>query len=111
MAFGERLQALRRARGLTQEDLAADLVFENILRVDGVSSGVDYGEFAAVPVGFSVMAVSGRTGRRIDDGLSFTDEAVEEGAFSDVGASDDCYEAHDLVRSLLLLECKDSANP
>ena len=25
MAFGERLQALRRARGLTQEDLAAEL--------------------------------------------------------------------------------------
>ena len=57
------------------------------------------------------MAVTRGAGRRIDDGLSFTDEAVEEGAFSDVGTSDDCYEAHVLLRSLLLLECKDSANP
>ena len=37
MAFGERLQALRRARGLTQEDLAAEQkarsTYDNILRV------------------------------------------------------------------------------
>ena len=56
-----------------QEDLAADLVFENILRVDGVSSGADYGEFASVSVGFSVMAASGRFGRLRDVGLSLID--------------------------------------
>ena len=83
-----------------QQDLSADLVFEDILRVDGVAAGVDDREFAAVPVGFAVMAVAGGSGRGVDDGLTLTDQAVEEGAFSDVRTSDDCYEAHVLRCSL-----------
>ena len=52
-----------------QQDLTADFVFENILRIDGVPA-------------------------RVDDGLPFAHEAVEEGAFADVRTAHDCYKAH-----------------
>ena len=77
-----------------QQDLTADFVLENILRIDGVPARVDDGKLLAVPVGLAVMAVAGGSGRRVDDGLPFAHEAVEEGAFADVRTAHDCYKAH-----------------
>ena len=77
-----------------QQYLTADFVFENILRIDGVPARVDDGKLLAVPVGLAVMAVAGGSGRRVDDGLPFAHEAVEEGAFADVRTAHDCYKAH-----------------
>ena len=80
-----------------QQDLTADFVLENIFRVDGVPARVDYGKLLAVPVGLAVMTVAGGSGRRVDDGLPFAHEAVEEGAFADIRTAHDCYKAHILV--------------
>ena len=77
-----------------QQHLTADFVLEDVFGVDRVAARVDDRKFAAVPVGFAVMAVAGRAGGRIDDGFAFADQSVEEGRFAHVGASYDSYEAH-----------------
>ena len=85
-----------------QQHLTADFVLEDVLRVDGVSARVDHGEFLAVPVRFTVVAVTGGSGRRIDDRLPFAHETVEEGAFADVRTANDCYKAHISLFLILL---------
>ena len=77
-----------------QQHLAADFILENIVRIDRVAARVDHGKFAAVPVALAVVAVARGAGRRIDDGLAFAHEAVEEGALADVRTSYDCYQTH-----------------
>ncbi len=77
-----------------QHHLTADFVFEDVVGIDGVAARVDDGKLLAVPVGLAVMAVAGGSGRRVDDGLPFAHEAVEEGAFADVRTAHDCYKAH-----------------
>ena len=79
-----------------QQYLAADFVLEDIFRIDGVAARVYHGKFPAVPVGLTVMAVAGGSGRGIDDGLSLAYQTVEEGAFADIRTAHDCYETHTL---------------
>ena len=79
-----------------QQYLAADFVLEDIFRIDSVAARVYHGKFSAVPVGLTVMAVAGGSGRGIDDGLSLADQTVEEGAFADIRTAHDCYETHTL---------------
>ena len=77
-----------------QHHLPADVVFEDIVRIDRVSARVDHGKFLAVPIGFAVMAVARRAGRGVHDGLTLSHQTVEKGAFAHVGAADYRYQIH-----------------
>ncbi len=74
-----------------EHHLAADLVLEYIVRIDGVTAGVDDREFPTVPIRFSVVTVAGGSGRGVYDGFSLSHQPVEERTFTHVGATYDGY--------------------
>ena len=79
-----------------EHHLPADVVFENIVRIDRITARVDHGKLLAVPIGFAVMAVAGRAGRGVHDGLTLSHQTVEECAFAHVGATDYRYQTHNV---------------
>ena len=87
-----------------EHHLTADVVFENVVRIDRIAAGVDHRKFTSVPVGFTVMAVACRACRRIDDGFALSDQAVEQCAFAHVRASYDRYKTHNVILRLCLCE-------
>ncbi len=81
-----------------QGDLAADFLLELVVAAHNVAAGVDDGEVLAVPVGVAVLAVARYAGGGVDDGVAAFGEAVEEGGLAHIGASDDGYDVHFIVR-------------
>ena len=53
------------------------------------AAGIDAGERSAAPLREGVQPVAGHAGRVLDDREPLADQAVEEGALPDVGATDD----------------------
>ena len=74
-----------------QHHLTAYILFEEVVAVDGISTRVYYRELLSVPVGFAVVAVARGSGRGIHNGLTLSDQTVEESRFAHVGAAYDCY--------------------
>ena len=64
--------------------LFADLSLEHIVASADVSTGIHYAEHDTVPFGLAVVAVAGGACDVVRDRLPLFDQAIEEGAFSDV---------------------------
>ena len=62
-----------------QHHLTADVILENIVGIDGITSRVDNRKLLAVPVGFAVVAVACGARSLIDNGLTMANQTVEEG--------------------------------
>ena len=59
------------------DDLLADLLLEDVVRVDHPAARVDDGELTAVPLALAVLAVARRTGLVAHDGLPALCQSVE----------------------------------
>ena len=75
----------------SQHHLTTNLVFEDVVRSDRVTTRIDHRELTTVPIRATIVAVAGCSGSTIDDRLAHTDQTVEEGTFAHVGASYYCY--------------------
>ena len=67
--------------------LLIDFEFEDVIRTFDVSTCVDDGEFAAVPIGFAVVTVTGHPTYRIDNSLSPLNESVKKSRLPNVRTS------------------------
>jgi hypothetical protein len=84
----DRVGFLSRGFGLTAGCLGEDFTVRGIrVRID--AGGVDYTEGAAAPLAQRVKPVAGHARRVLHDRQPLTDQAVEEGALSDVRTADD----------------------
>ena len=75
----------------SQRHLLVDLFFKNIFRINDPSTGVDNGKLLPAPLDLAILAIAGRAGLFVDDGLAGLRQAVKQGRRPYVRASYDCY--------------------
>ena len=67
------------------------LFFENIIRINYPSAGVDQRKLFTGPVHFTVLTVAGSPCFLVHDGLTRLGQTVEQGGLSYVGPTNNCY--------------------
>lgn len=78
----------------SEQNLLADLLFEDILAAEGISAGIDDRKFTSVPVGSTVMTVARSARRVVDDRLAHAYQPVKQRALAYVRAPHYRYYAH-----------------
>ena len=74
-----------------QHHLLANLILEDIVAIDRVTTRVDNRKLTTIPIGLAVVAVTSSTRSRVDNRLTIAHKAVKKGTLAHIRASYYCY--------------------